>query len=113
MPGALLAWASLFGPGLLLILAALPFWQEIQATHMSMHMCMGMGMGMGMGMCTCMCMCMCMCMCTLRYTMRNTQADLLHGIQARASTAILTMLALTMAILTRLHYPPWQCSLWL
>ena len=32
LPGALLAWASLFGPGLLLILAALPFWQEIQAT---------------------------------------------------------------------------------
>ena len=31
LPGALLAWASLFGPGLLLILAALPFWQEIQA----------------------------------------------------------------------------------
>eukprot|EP00908_Phaeocystis_cordata_P018912 Transcript_30406.p1 GENE.Transcript_30406~~Transcript_30406.p1 ORF type:complete len:423 (-),score=197.27 Transcript_30406:981-2249(-) len=31
VPGALLAWASLFGPGLLLILAALPFWQEIQA----------------------------------------------------------------------------------
>ena len=32
LPGALLAWASLFGPGLLLILAALPFWQEIQVT---------------------------------------------------------------------------------
>lgn len=32
LPGALLAWASLFGPGLLLILAALPFWQEIQAS---------------------------------------------------------------------------------
>ena len=51
LPGAVLAWASLFGPGLLLILAALPFWQEIQATGMGMSMCMGM--------------CMCMCMCTL------------------------------------------------
>ena len=47
----MLAWASLFGPGLLLILAALPFWQEIQATGMGMSMCMGMCMGM--------------CMCTL------------------------------------------------
>ena len=36
----MLAWASLFGPGLLLILAALPFWQEIQATGMGMSMCM-------------------------------------------------------------------------
>ena len=32
VPGALVAWASLFLPGLLLILAALPFWVELQAS---------------------------------------------------------------------------------
>lgn len=32
VPGALVAWASLFLPGLLLILAALPFWVELQSS---------------------------------------------------------------------------------
>ena len=30
--GALVAWASLFGPGLLLIIAALPYWAEVQGS---------------------------------------------------------------------------------